>query len=215
MKIAVPLTDAGFEEKAKLCKEKGADIVELRVDLFENRSIKRVKECINFAHSLGLETILTVRSEKEGGKLVENREGIFLECAPLSDYTDVELSERALLLEVKPLAKKLIVSYHNFERTPPEWVLREVIRESRRYGADIVKVAVMANSYEDTAKLLCVGKEEEGDKILIAMGEKGKISRIAGFIFGSVITYSYVGEAVAPGQLSLEEALSLRKLFYG
>ncbi len=214
MKIAVPLTDVNFEENTKLCKEKGADIVELRVDMFQDRSIQKVQYLIDYAHSLGLETILTVRSEREGGSFVENREKIFTKCAPISDYTDIELSSKDLLAKIKPLARKLIISYHNFQITPAEWVLKEIIREARRLGAHIVKLAVMANSYEDVAKLLCVGRDDDGDKILIAMGSYGKLSRICAFAFGSVITYSYIGQSVAPGQLPLDEMVKLRSMLY-
>ena len=218
MKIAVPLTDRDFEKRAQLCKQKGAHIVELRVDMFENKSPEKVLDCINFAHSIGLETLLTVRAEDQGGSYVERREEILLSCSPVSDYTDVELSAKDIIPKVrqviKSAGKKLVLSYHDFERTPAEWVLREIIREGYRWGADIVKVAVKANSYRDVATLLCVGKEELGDKILIAMGSYGKVSRLCGYIFGSVITYSFLDSAVAEGQIPLEDVVNLVKLFY-
>ncbi|MEJ5339662.1 MAG: type I 3-dehydroquinate dehydratase [Aquificaceae bacterium] len=216
MLIAVPLSDRGFEENLKLCREKGADIVELRVDLFEKKDPQFVLDCINKVHRGGLKSILTVRSEREGGSRVENRLDIFKACSPYSDYTDIELSSQEVISQVrdtvKSAGKKLIISYHNFELTPANWILKEIFREARRWGADIVKVSVRANSYDDTARLLCLGKEEEGDKILIAMGEYGKVSRAAGFVFGSVISYAFVGAAVAPGQLTLEDAVRLRSL---
>ena len=219
MLIAVPLSDIDFDKNLLLCKEKGADIVELRVDLFENKDPENVLSCIHKAHEIGIQTILTVRSEREGGKPVEDRLKIFNACSPHSDYTDIELSSQDIIQDVrdtvKSWGKKLIVSYHNFELTPPNWILKDIFREARRWGADIVKISVKANSYEDVARLLCLGKESDGEKILIAMGEYGKVSRLAGFIFGSVITYAFVGSAVAPGQLSLEDMVALRKMFYG
>lgn len=218
MLIAVPLSDKDFEKNLSLCKENGADIIELRVDLFENKDKEYVKELVEKVHSFGLKTILTVRSEVEGGSKVENRLEIFKNCSPYSDYTDIELSSQDIISEVRDIVKsagkKLIISYHNFELTPANWILKEVFRESRRWGADIVKISVKANSYEDVARLLCLGKEEKGDKILIAMGEYGKVSRIAGFVFGSVISYAFVGSAVAPGQLSLEELVKLRDFMH-
>ncbi|MEM1590153.1 MAG: type I 3-dehydroquinate dehydratase, partial [Candidatus Bathyarchaeia archaeon] len=137
--------------------------------------------------------------------------------APYSDYIDIELSSQDIISQVRDIVKtagkKLIISYHNFELTPANWILREVFREARRWDADIVKISVKANSYQDTARLLCLGKEE-GEKILIAMGEYGKVSRVAGFVFGSVISYAFVGSAVAPGQLNLEEMVKIRNLFF-
>lgn len=218
MLIAVPFSDESFEENLLYCKERGADIIELRVDLFENRNPDFLLECIKNVQEAGMKTILTIRSEEEGGSRVENRLELFRRCAPHSDYTDIELSSQNLIPEVRELVKgagkKLIVSYHNFDITPANWILKEVFREARRWGADLVKVSVRANSYEDTARLLCLAREEKGEKIIIAMGEKGKVSRVAGFIFGSVISYAFVGSAVAPGQLSLEELVELRRILY-
>jgi 3-dehydroquinate dehydratase-1 len=219
MLIAVPLTDKEFDRHLEVCKTLGADIVELRVDMFENTKVEHVSKLIQKAHSVGLMTILTIRSEEEGGRKVENREELFEQVAPLSHYTDVELSSVSILSKVRDIIKAhnrtLIISYHNFSATPPRWILREVFRSARRWGADIVKIAVKANSYKDVAELLCIGKEEEGEKILISMGKMGSISRLAGFVFGSVISYAFIDKQVAEGQIHLEQMTKLRKLFYG
>ena len=218
MLIAVPLSDQNLEEDLRAVKELGADIVEFRIDMFERTEPDYVLSWVKRAKELGLSTILTIRSPQEGGKDVPNRERIFELVSPYADYTDVELSSQALIPYVRNLTKtsgkKLIISYHNFELTPANWILREVFREGMRWGADIVKVAVKANSYEDTARLLCVARQEEGQKIIISMGKYGKISRVSGFIFGSVISYAYHRQATAEGQLSLEEMVKLREILY-
>ena len=217
MLIAVPLDDKDFSNKIKEAKEKGADIVELRVDQFSNTSVDYVKDKLLEVKERGLKTILTVRIPEEGGREVKNREEIFEKLAPLSDYTDIELSRRSLLVKLHNLLDgkgRLIISYHNFEVTPPNWIIREVLREGYRFGG-IPKIAVKANSYEDVARLLCISRQVEGEKIVIAMGDYGKVSRIAGYIFGSVITYASLGKSFAPGQISLEEMVKLKKLLYG
>ena len=217
MLIAVPLTDENFTERMKEAKEKGADLVELRVDQFSRTEVDYVSDLLSLAKEEGLGTILTVRTEEEGGRKVPNRREIFERLAPKSDYTDVELFAREEIAFVRNAVAKgrgrLIVSYHNFELTPANWILREILREGRRFGG-IPKVAVKANSYEDVSRLLCVGNQEKYEKILIAMGDIGRISRLAGFIFGSVITYASLGKSLAPGQLPLEEMVKLRELFY-
>ncbi|HIQ49322.1 MAG TPA: type I 3-dehydroquinate dehydratase, partial [Aquifex aeolicus] len=68
MLIAVPLDDINFSENLKKAKEKGADIVELRVDQFSNTSFDYVKERLLEVQKEGLKTILTIRSPEEGGK---------------------------------------------------------------------------------------------------------------------------------------------------
>ncbi len=218
MLIAVPLTDREFKERVREAKEKGADLVELRVDQFSRTEPEYILELLKTAKEVGLRTILTVRSPEEGGREVRNRREIYESVAPHSDFADVELSSRGLIPVVREAVGRgggrLIVSFHDFERTPPSWIIKEVIREGFRYGG-IPKVAVKANSYEDVVRLLCVGYQERGDKILIAMGDLGKVSRVAGFVFGSVITYAYLGEAIAPGQISLEETVRIRRILYG
>ncbi len=216
MKIALPVTDERFDEV--LLKAKNADILEFRVDSFSNKDVDFVSSLLKKAKEKGFETILTIRSEKEGGTYVENRVQMFEKLMPLSDYTDIELSSIDIISYISRLSKeygkKLIVSYHNFEMTPANFVIKETIREALRYG-DIPKIALKANSYEDVSRLLCSAQDVKTPKILISMGDLGKISRIAGFIFGSFITYVYLEKPNAPGQLSLEEALYLRNMFYG
>ncbi len=215
MLIAVPLTDEDFENRVKEVREKGGDIVELRVDTFRSTDLDYVKDHLDAVHTAGLKTILTVRIPEEGGREVENRHDLLENLAPLSDYTDIELIKREDILRyrdaIKSAGKELIISFHDFERTPPAWLIRETLREAHRYGG-IPKVSVKANSHQDVATLLCVGAKEPYPKILIAMGETGKISRVAGFIAGSVISYASLGESLAPGQLPLEKMVELREL---
>jgi len=65
----------------------------------DSGAIEGVKEA-------GLEVLLTVRSEKEGGKHVENRREIFESLSPLCDYTDIELSSKDLLGFVRDIVKE-------------------------------------------------------------------------------------------------------------
>ena len=216
MLIAVPLTDKGFEERIESALKKGADIIEIRADQFDDPDPRNIEDCVRFVQERGGKTILTVRSPQEGGREVPSRIEIFKRVSPLSDYTDLELSSRDLIPAVREIVlkagRRLILSYHNFERTPPRWIIREVLREGMRNEA-IPKVAVMARTYKDVLDLLCSGGEVEGEKILIAMGEAGKISRLCSFIAGSVITYCSFGEALAPGQIPLEDMVKLKSLF--
>ncbi len=214
MLIAVPLSDKEFRENLKIAKEEGADLIELRVDLFTQTDPDYVEDLVLSVKEEKLGTILTIRIPQEGGREVPTREEIFRKVSPLCNFVDLELRERNLIVKVKERLKKgkLILSYHNFEFTPPTWVLREFLREGHRYGA-IPKIAVMPRSSDDVARLLWTAYQEKYPKILIAMGEIGRISRIAGFLFGSVISYASLKEALAPGQLSLKEMVKFRELF--
>ncbi|NPB05913.1 MAG: type I 3-dehydroquinate dehydratase [Aquificae bacterium] len=210
--VAVSLNDENYRERIKRAKESGADAVEYRVDAFEDQNLDHCEEVIRFGNSLGLKGILTVRSREEGGvNPPADRLPYFERLTPLVDFVDVELrSEEEELEEVRRLVKcenkLLILSYHDFEKTPPEEVLNQIFTEMVEKGADLAKVAVKADDYSDAARLLCVAARQPVPTVAIAMGEKGKVSRVAGFAFNSVITYCALDRAFAPGQLTVEDA---------
>ena len=63
----------------------------------------------------------------------------------------------------------------------------------------------MPNSLEDVLRLLEVTLRAKGPVCTIAMGETGRHSRVIAPIYGSVMTYGYVENAIAPGQLRVDE----------
>ena len=217
--IAVSLNDENYRETFQRAKELGADAIEYRIDGFKNKNLDHIREVIDFGNSLGLKGILTVRAKWEGGiEEVPNRLNYYYRLAPLVDFVDIELrAEEDEFQEVKRVVKCkekfLIVSYHDFEKTPSEEKLKEIFNQMVAKGADIAKVSFMANSFDDVARLLCTASKQPIPTVAIAMGEKGKISRVAGFIFNSVITYCALDRAFAPGQLTVKEAVELLKKF--
>ncbi len=219
--IAVSLDDRNYEENLKKAKNLGADAIEYRIDGFEDTSLKHCKEVIGFGKSLGLGAILTIRAPYEGGiKEIPNRVEYYRELTPLVDFVDIELTApRGEKEEVKKIVKsngkKLILSYHDFEKTPPIGEIEGIFSQMVNEGADIAKVSFKAESLKDVSNLLCVANKQPIPTITIAMGELGKISRIAGFVFNSVISYCALERAFAPGQLTLKEMVELRKKFFG
>jgi 3-dehydroquinate dehydratase-1 len=218
--VAVSLGDEHFEENLKRAKELGADAVEYRVDAFKNKDLNHCKRVIEYGNSLGLKAILTIRAPWEGGEgEVPNRVEYFRELTPLADFIDIELrAPEEEFEEVKKIVKchdkKLIVSYHDFEKTPPQPAVEEIFKRMVAKGADVAKVAFRANSYEDVARLLCTAAKQPIPTVAIAMGEKGKISRVAGAVFNSIITYCALERAFAPGQLTLAEMRELLEKLY-
>ena len=73
-------------------------------------------------------------------------------------------------------------------------------------GADIVKFAVMPQCERDVLTLLdatLTMKEDHDDTpvITMSMGGQGLVSRLAGEVFGSCLTFGTAGKASAPGQI--------------
>ena len=110
----------------------------------------------------------------------------------------------------------MIRSSHFFAGTPSDDVLRGTVERCRKFGGEIVKIAAMAKSEEDVARVLGLYSVAEPDDqrlyelIAFSMGEIGKASRLECLKFGSPFTYAALNEneVAAPGQWSYSEMLT-------
>lgn len=116
-------------------------------------------------------------------------------------------------LEFKTLIKnkgtKLIKSYHNFSHTPSEFELLRIIKEMDIGGADLIKLATMIQSDDDTMRLLDLLKlpKYKNRLIITGMGDLSRQIRIMAPVHGSVFYYAPIlpGMESAPGQITREE----------
>jgi 3-dehydroquinate dehydratase-1 len=83
--------------------------------------------------------------------------------------------------------------------------MQKILDDCFDAGADIAKLAVMPESMQDVLNLLQVTHDSRAPVCTISMGDLGKHSRIVASCYGSVLTYGSVGDAVAPGQLRVDE----------
>lgn len=133
-------------------------------------------------------------------------------------YVDVELEAPApmgkrLRRAARESGTTLIRSYHNFDETPDAETLAEMVTKCRIFGSDVIKVATMAHSPEDVARVMDLygmtypdGRtQEEGTLVAFCMGEAGKESRLECLRRGAPFTYVSLGEGdgTAPGQWTL------------
>ncbi|ATZ61839.2 MAG: type I 3-dehydroquinate dehydratase [Methanosarcinales archaeon Met12] len=192
----------------------GADLLEVRIDLLD-RGIEVTGFLDDVREASSLPTIVTNRPEVEGGafKGSENeRISMLYTAMGHADAVDVELSTATTMNVVIQRAKEqkipLIVSYHEFNRTPPDEEIMKILNDARNIGGVekvIPKIAVMANSLGDVLRLLRLTIEASKPLCTIAMGELGKHSRVIAPLYGSALTYGHVDGAKAPGQLSVSE----------
>ena len=109
-----------------------------------------------------------------------------------ADYIDVEIHRgKEIVSEVVSKAKengvKVIGSYHNFEKTPSQEELTDVLEEARELGVDIGKAACMPagsdeEQWEDVMRLLSVTEKmcemhPEFPLITMSMGKAGEMIR--------------------------------------
>ncbi|UCG78279.1 MAG: type I 3-dehydroquinate dehydratase [Nitrospirota bacterium] len=217
--IAVPLTDRSLSSELNL---DNADIIEMRVDMFEEHSEKHVVHTLLKAKEMfDKPLIATIRSISEGGAVEiddKTRKKLFKSLIKHTDAVDIEINSEIFSSTVK-LARKnnklSIGSFHDFIRTPDASELEEAIKRGRSFKADIVKIAVMPNSMDDLQTITDMTLKHSKDGIIsIAMGELGMASRIFLPMIGSLITFASIDVESAPGQLSLrkmKEFLSVLK----
>ena len=105
---------------------------------------------------------------------------------------------------------KVIASNHDFDKTPCQAELVARLKKMQEVGADILKTAVMPNSKKDVLTLLAATEEmatnyAEVPIVTMSMSKLGLISRVAGELFGSAITFGAAEKASAPGQIPAGE----------
>ncbi|MBN1134575.1 MAG: type I 3-dehydroquinate dehydratase [Methanosarcinaceae archaeon] len=201
-------------ETAKTAKELGADVLEIRIDLLD---IKDLEDAIHIIEKIksttNLPCIVTNRLKTEGGRWVgseESRIELLIGVLPFVDAVDIELSTDRIMLELV-VAKAMnsentvIISSHDFAATPTVVEMKEILDKSLKLGADIVKLAMMPNSRQDVLNLLQATLNAHAPVCTISMGNMGKNTRIVAPFYGSVLTYGSVHNAVAPGQLRVDE----------
>lgn len=224
--ICTPLVGKNEEElisELKKVLEKKPDILEWRVDFYEGiintasvvALLKRIKKIAGY-----LPVIFTIRSTREGGQPIplSDRQIINL-METVCRNTDVEYIDCELSTLPENIARicriaaandtKVIASFHDFKQTPNRETLLGKFKEAQRYGADVVKLAVMANEPVDLLTLLDVTLEAKNiidiPIITVSMGKYGVLSRIIGGIFGSSVTFAVGQKSSAPGQIPIED----------
>jgi 3-dehydroquinate dehydratase-1 len=153
--------------------------------------------------------ILTIRAGNEGGSWkgsIEERISIFLRALPSISAVDIELSN-GVSSEIRSRAMEkgvtLLISYHNFDCTPPVEELSARINEAYTNGAAVAKIATMVNSTQDIAVLSSLTANASGNNpiCVIGMGKHGVSTRLSLPVLGSALAYGYLDKPGAPGQL--------------
>jgi len=192
-----------------------ADLVEIRIDLIGDVWKDLVEK-------LDKPWIACNRPVWEGGAWKAGEQGrireLFKAAELGAEMIDLEISSiwvEELVEEFKEIGTKLILSYHNYELTPPLRELEGIVFKAIKLGADVWKVATWALSPEDNLsvlKLLKINSKHKG--ISIAMGRLGTLSRIFCPLVGGYLTYASArnDSKAAPGQLPIKTLLEIYEL---
>jgi len=220
MRACVSLTPKSERELPRLLRKAAekTDLAEVRLDFLPKP--EGALPAIEKAPS-GLEVIATLRPAWEGGRF-RGKEGRRLEilerAAEVADYIDVELGADSGRIRDAAHAKggKLIISWHDFRKTPSLSNLSEVVARERKAGADVCKAIATARSFSDNTILLeLVGsKAKEFPLVAFCMGELGIASRILSPLFGAAFTYACLeyGRESAAGQVSIDDLIEIYRV---
>lgn len=199
-------------EKLAGLPNQGVDLLEMRVDCYSQPLDEIISYLIKVRDAVRLPMIGTVRETDKNKNI---RPEIFRRIMPFVDSIDIELGTPASD-EILSLAKDktIIVSEHDFVKTPSSIELEKIVERSLIQGAHIVKIAAMANSKDDVTRLLRFTHDCKEPLVTISMGPIGTVSRVIAPLFGSLYTYGYIVKPVAPGQLSVQKLAEEMRLFF-
>lgn len=224
-KICVSLTGtnhAELLEQVEAINQSSAEIAEWRVDYFEDSDdIEKVLEMLIDINEKLINRLLlfTFRTLEEGGEKaisLPDYKKLYLAVAASKkvDLMDVEMTRveflgRQLVQDIKKQDILVILSSHDFEKTPDDATLIFRIGVMNQLGADIGKIAAMPQEIQDVLRMMAIISKSRGFNqlplITMSMGDLGKVSRVSGELTGSLLTFGSLGAASAPGQIPVEE----------
>lgn len=187
-----------------------SDYVEIRFDFLKPSDVPLVLSGVK----KDLKRIVcTLRPKSEGGKFSgKEKERVAIlkliaeYCPFLLDVEHNTMKKNKHLVEyLKKSKTNILVSWHDFKKTPEPNVLLKKLGEMKKFS-DHIKIVTTAKKVDDAAKILSLyAKKSKIKLIAFTMGEEGKISRILCLFLGSPYTYASLGKAIAPGQISVDE----------
>ncbi len=224
-KICVPVIGKDIKEiraNAKAAGKSVADIVEWRCDYFKDifnydKAVKALNTVVDNIN--GKPLILTFRTANEGGeKYITPEEYMELYKTLINtgivDIVDIEVLLGDEIVENmvaygKEHNVKIILSNHNFKRTPKTSFIKNILTKMQLMGADIAKMAVMPNSEEDALMFMWTIRSFKDNYIDIpviamSMSKMGVITRMASEAFSSAVTFASVNKVSAPGQIDVK-----------
>lgn len=211
--LAAATGDLGDEPDAR----EHADVLEFRMDLADADPVDALE-----SYDGELPVLATNRAAWEGGEAEDDeaRLDALAEVVELDAVAavDVELdaltdgesagNAAAVLARARSNDVKVVVSFHDFDGTPSLSDLGQQLAQACSLG-DVGKAATYAASKGDVLDLLRVTHEftsAGNDVATMAMGARGRHSRVVAPLYGSRIGYApvHASDATAPGQYDLE-----------
>ncbi len=200
--ICVPIKKKSSQSLLRILKEAQvhADLVEIWFDELKDLNESNLEKIFKIKKG---PYIYKVSAKTPSAKILAN---------PI-DFIDLDIKTPKSQVEQIPKRIKKIISFHDFKKTPSRDSLQEIADKALSKGADIIKIATFAKTHTDSFQMLEFLNKltKKGHKaICLCMGEKGRLTRTTGHLFGNFLMYVPLNkkDATAKGQLTLKEWLS-------
>ncbi|QIZ52319.1 type I 3-dehydroquinate dehydratase [Dickeya zeae] len=223
---------SSVESEAHYYRDFDFDILEWRIDHFNH--VDNIDSVLDAAHKLRTiirekPILFTFRTAKEGGeKEIAPQAYIALNKrmidSGLVDMIDLELFTGDQLVSdtiahAHAKGVKVVMSNHDFHKTPPQEEIIKRLCKMQELGADIPKIALMPQNKSDVLTLLLATQEmseKYADRpiITMSMSKAGVISRLAGEVFGSAATFGALKKASAPGQIAIKDLRDVLRILH-
>jgi len=190
IRICACLSGTKVKEDLRTAVENGASMIELRLDLIPDPDIR------DLVRSSAVPVLATDRDDKK------NLIGAIRAGCDIVDIEYDSPEKEEVLRLAKKFGCKVIVSFHVYEDVPK--------RFPDKGQADLLKIAVLMSSKEEMQDLLRLCGHRT-DVIIVGMGPHGVQMRVVAPLLGSYMTYCYIREKTAPGQLQLQTMIKIYK----
>jgi len=195
--------------------------VEPFIDLFEVRIDHLGNVWTEIAGQLNRPWIACNRGATDGGLWTESEESRLEELVKAveigASIVDIEIgtTKLAQLISLIKGRAQYLLSFHDFQGTPPLDELKEIVHNQLSRGADICKIVTTATSPDDNLTVLqLINHFPEARMVSLAMGNLGLTSRILCPLAGGTFTYASIerDKESAPGQMTVSELVKIYQM---
>jgi len=226
-RICVSLPARNFSDLDRMIRraeDSGADLIEVRLDYINTDNLDFMDKLEKIVRQSSVPLIATNRQYKQGGHHPQNedqRVQTLIDAAAIGfQYVDIELTAEKLkstVQKVKDYGSRSIVSFHDFEGTPMDSELDEIVETQIEAGADICKLVTTANDVADNIRCMLLTQRISKIRKIVcfAMGRKGAFSRVFLPLFGGYFTFASLegGLETASGQISIADLKEIYRKF--
>jgi 3-dehydroquinate dehydratase type I len=210
-KIVIPIRPIILSEGLSLYNKvvlHGADYTELWCDKLK---LEDAKELVRRKQT---PLVVNLKDAREGGNFsgtFNQKLNYLSELAQRgADYIDIPFTQDLVEKELETLSGKVILSYHDFKSTPSLPDLEHLQEQMMALNPAIIKIATQVNREIDIINLIKLQLNSpltRNKRIIIGMGEKGKVTRAMSPMFENTMTFACFDQKskTAPGQLTIDE----------